>query len=98
MITDPLPAGLEAVDASFSTTAAAPQAGASDWQLDDQQIYLDRVVCYADHLNPGVYTFHYIARGVTPGTFAWPGTEAHLAFAPEEFGRSSSSTLELTGP
>jgi hypothetical protein len=35
-ITDPLPAGIEAVDTSFKTnTAVAP---AQSWQIDDQQI------------------------------------------------------------
>ena len=51
-ITDPLPAGMEAVDTSFKTnTTTAP---AESWQIDDQQIFHDRIEAYADHLGPGI--------------------------------------------
>jgi len=46
-----------------------------------------------DRLEPGAYSLHYLVRSVTPGTYLWPGAEAHLQYAPEEFGRSASSTL-----
>lgn len=92
-ITDPLPAGLEAVDTSFATTNA--KRPSQSWQIDDQQIYHDRIEAYADHLGPGVYVFHYLARAVTPGTFAWPGANAQLADQPQEFGRTASATLTI---
>lgn len=93
VITDPLPAGLEAVDTSFNTSTQYFQALSDSWQIDYQKIYFDRVVAYADHLEAGVYTFHYLVRSVTPGTYAWPGAEVHLQYAPEEFGRTASSVL-----
>ena len=93
VISDPLPAGLEAVDTSFQTATSAVEAKADSWQIGYQQIYRDRVEAYADRLNPGVYTLHYLVRSVTPGTFIWPGAEARLQYAPEEFGRSATSTL-----
>ncbi len=93
VISDPLPAGLEAVDASFQTSTQYFQARGDSWDIDYQVIYADRVVAYANHLDAGVYSFHYLARSVTPGTYQWPGAEAHLQYAPEEFGRSASSTL-----
>ncbi|MGA7937802.1 MAG: hypothetical protein WCA35_29910, partial [Kovacikia sp.] len=65
------------------------------WQLAYQTLYKDRVVAYGDRLEPGVYTLHYLVRSVTPGTFLYPGAEAHLQYAPEEFGRSAASTLEV---
>ncbi|BAY08223.1 alpha-2-macroglobulin family protein [Calothrix sp. NIES-2098] len=95
VITDPLPAGLEAVDASFQTTTAALQAKADSWQLGFKNIYRDRIIAYADHLEPGVYSLHYLVRSVTPGKFLWPGAEVHLQYAPEEFGRTAESTLIL---
>ena len=92
-ITDPLPAGMEAVDTSFKTnTTTAP---AESWQIDDQQIFHDRIEAYADHLGPGIYVLHYIARTVTPGTFSWPGAEARLIDRPEEFGRTATATLTV---
>jgi hypothetical protein len=93
LITDPLPAGLEAVDTSFATASQAVQAPASSWAIGDQQIRADRIEAYADHLSAGIYHLHYLARGVTPGTFAWPGANAHIADRPEEFGRSASSVV-----
>ncbi len=95
LITDPLPAGLEAVDSAFITSTPYFQPHDS-WQIDYQQIHRDRIVAYAQRLDAGVYTFHYVARSVTPGTYLWPGSEAHLLYAPEEFGRAAFSTLKIT--
>ncbi|WP_448571032.1 alpha-2-macroglobulin family protein [Trichothermofontia sp.] len=95
LITDPLPAGLEAIDASFQTSTPFFQAQADSWQITYQTIHRDRVMAYADHLEPGVYALHYLVRSVTPGTFLWPGTEAHLKYAPEEFGRAAAATLKV---
>ncbi len=93
VITDPLPAGFEAVDTSFQTATPYLQAQQDSWQIGYQTIYRDRIVAYADHLEAGVYTLHYLVRSVTPGQFLWPGAEVHLQYAPEEFGRSASSSL-----
>ncbi|MDB9309411.1 alpha-2-macroglobulin [Aphanizomenon sp. CS-733/32] len=95
VIKDPLPAGFEAVDDSFQTATPALQAKADNWQLGYKTIYKDRIISYADHLEPGVYSLHYLVRSVTPGTFIWPGAEAHLQYTPEEFGHSADSTLIL---
>jgi len=93
VISDSLPGGLEAVDTSFQTATSAVEAKTDSWQIGYQQIYRDRVEAYADRLTPGVYTLHYLVRSVTPGTFIWPGAEARLQYAPEEFGRSATTTL-----
>lgn len=93
VITDPLPAGFEAVDNSFQTANQAVQAQSGSWEIGYKTMYRDRVVAYSDRLEPGAYSLHYLVRSVTPGTYLWPGAEAHLQYAPEEFGRSASSTL-----
>jgi len=93
VISDPLPAGMEAVDTSFATTSSALAAPATSWQIGDQQIRPDRIDAYADQLDAGVYHLHYLARTVTPGTFVWPGAQAHIADRPDEFGRSAASTV-----
>jgi uncharacterized protein YfaS (alpha-2-macroglobulin family) len=96
IITDPLPAGFEPIDQRFQTTTPYFQAQGDSWQLGFQTLLRDRVLAYGDRLNPGVYTLHYLVRSVTPGTFVYPGAEAHLQFATEEFGRSAATTIELT--
>ncbi|AFY83020.1 alpha-2-macroglobulin family protein [Oscillatoria acuminata] len=95
VITDPLPAGFEAVDSSFQTTTSAVKSAQSSWEIGYQNLYSDRIVAYADRLQPGVYTLHYLVRSVTPGIYEWPGAHVHLQYAPEEFGRSASSSLEV---
>jgi len=95
VIKDPLPAGFEAVDDSFQTATPALQAKADNWQLGYKTIHKDRIISYANHLEAGVYSLHYLVRSVTPGTFIWPGAEVHLQYAPEEFGRSADSSLVL---
>ncbi|HET9392924.1 MAG TPA: Ig-like domain-containing protein [Candidatus Rubrimentiphilum sp.] len=95
VITDPLPAGFEALDTSFQTTASYYQPLTQAWQIDYQQIYLDRVTAYAQHLDPGVYMLHYLVRSVTPGTYLWPGATAYLLDAPEQFGRTAFSSVQI---
>lgn len=93
VIADPLPAGFEAIDTSFQTATQSLQARSDSWLIGYQKIYKDRVVAYSDRLPAGVYNLHYLVRSVTPGTYQWPGAEVYLQYAPEEFGRSASSTL-----
>jgi uncharacterized protein YfaS (alpha-2-macroglobulin family) len=95
-IDDPLPAGLEAVDASFQTATKfyAPLAGS--WSIYGRTIARDRVSAYAAHLATGSYELHYLVRSVTPGTYAWPGAEARLRYAANEFGRTAQTTLTVS--
>jgi uncharacterized protein YfaS (alpha-2-macroglobulin family) len=97
VIGDPLPAGLEAIDTAFRTSPTAFEAQLDTWQIGYQQIYRDRVLAYAQHLEAGVYGIHYLVRSQTEGTFAWPGAEVHAQYAPEEFGRTASTVLTI-GP
>ena len=90
-----LTAGFEAVDTSFATTSQALKTPGTDWSIGDQQIRADRIEAYADHLDAGIYRLHYLARTVTPGTFAWPGAEAHVVDRPDEFGRSAASVVTV---
>ncbi|MEB3274795.1 MAG: alpha-2-macroglobulin family protein [Prochlorothrix sp.] len=93
VITDPLPAGFEGVNTRFQTANPSAVAQSDSWELSYEQLYSDRVLAYGQHLEAGVYELHYLVRSVTPGTFSWPGTEATLQYAPEELGRTVSSTL-----
>ncbi|WP_416211703.1 hypothetical protein [Nostoc sp. DedQUE12b] len=56
----------------------------------------DRIIAYADHFKPGVYTLYYLACSVTPGTFSRPGAQVHLQYMSEKFGRTAEfiSTLQ----
>lgn len=95
LITDPLAAGFEALDTSFQTTASYYQPLTQAWEIDYQQVYQDRVTAYAQHLDPGVYVLHYLVRSVTPGEYIWPGANAYLLDAPEQFGRSAFRSVKV---
>lgn len=95
IITDPLPAGFEAVDTGFRTATPYFQAHSDNWQIDYQAIYNDRVIAFAHYLPAGVYAVHYLVRSVTPGSFLWPGATVSLEYAPEEFGRTTSTRLTI---
>ena len=97
IIDDPLPAGFEAVDTSFATSTQYFQS-TSAWEIDYQTVARDRVTAFASSLPAGIYALHYLVRTVTPGTYIWPGAQAQLQYAPEEFGRSASSTVTVTQP
>ncbi|TAE56683.1 MAG: alpha-2-macroglobulin family protein [Nostocales cyanobacterium] len=95
IIKDHLPAGFEAIDQNFQTATSALTAKTDSWQIGYQTIYKDKIIAYGNHLEPGIYNLHYLVRSVTPGSYLWPGAEAYLQYAPEEFGRSADSTLIL---
>lgn len=95
LISDPLPAGFEAIDTDFQTATTYYQPQQDAWQLSYQKVYKDKVVAYGDRLNAGVYNLHYLVRAITPGSFDYPGAEVSLQYNAETFGRSTSSTLEV---
>ncbi len=94
-ISDPLPAGFEAIDTDFQTATTYYQPQSDSWQLNYQKIHKDKVIAYGDRLNAGVYNLHYLVRAVTPGNFDYPGAEVSLQYNPETFGRTTSSQLQI---
>jgi hypothetical protein len=105
-VTDTLPAGVEAVDSWFRTTAsdlakdASASAGGWDsrWRsggFDHVEKYDDRVQLFATRLADGRHVFSYIVRATTAGTFRAAGTWAEEMYAPEVNGRSAPSVIEI---
>ncbi len=108
-VTDPVPAGFEAVDGWFRTTASdmARQSsvsgddGGSWWQrwqrggFDHVEKFDDRVVMFATRLSDGTHEYSYLVRATTSGTFTAPGTWAEEMYAPEVSGRSSPATIVI---
>ena len=82
-VTDPLPAGFEAVESWFATSAASLAAEpnnpreAGDWTswwrrggFDHVERHDDRVQLFATRLGVGRHTFTYVARATTAGLSA----------------------------
>lgn len=104
-VDDPLPAGLEAVDMAWSTTATQRLAGAHDdlhydaghlWAwlaFDHRELRDDRVVAFAGHAPAGVYEVTYLARASTPGRFVAGPARAEEMYEPEVFGRTATDVV-----
>lgn len=105
VVDDPLPAGLEAIDASLSGNAAVPsvytvkkfnETGWGWWFFDHQEVRDEKVVLSAEHLPPGTYVYTYLARAGIAGTFnVIPATAAEFYF-PDVSGRSAGSVFTVT--
>ena len=55
----------------------------------------ERVVLSADYLPPGTYTYTYLARAGTPGTFRVIPPTAQEFYFPEVYGRGAGSLFSV---
>jgi hypothetical protein len=100
VIDDPLPAGLEAIDASLLTSQQVPtiyqpndydRYGWGWWYFYYKQIYDEKVVMSADYLPAGTYTITYLARASTAGQFHVLPVTAKEFYFPDVAGRRAGS-------
>ena len=108
-VTDPLPAGFEAVESWFSTTARSladqqDQQGESgdDWLswwrrggFDHVERHDDRVQLFATRLAEGRHTFTYVVRATTSGTFRTAPAHVEEMYEPGVFGRTATHVIEI---
>ncbi|HQZ36226.1 MAG TPA: alpha-2-macroglobulin family protein, partial [Ilumatobacteraceae bacterium] len=105
-LVDPLPAGLESLNPALIVTQAAPASSTDGdtgyWGCCDgwwgrwfqhEQLRDDRTEAFTTLLPAGTYTYSYIARATTPGTFVVPPTRAEEMYAPETFGRTATDRM-----
>ncbi|MDR2300919.1 MAG: hypothetical protein LBF38_02605, partial [Deltaproteobacteria bacterium] len=107
VLEDKIPAGFEAINLTFLSEdqTLIPQLNQeiSGWKYNDffwyyhQEVWPDRVSVYADYLPAGVYTFSYLVRPITIGTYHVPGPKAEEMYYPEIYGRGQGQTLTI-GP
>jgi len=105
VVEDPLPAGLEAVNASFLTESLEQQrkfraiSKPSRWWwqgFNHIELHDNKVLLFADSLAPGIHTHVYLARALTYGTFQAPGSKVEEMYSPEVFGRSAEVLMKIT--
>jgi uncharacterized protein YfaS (alpha-2-macroglobulin family) len=107
-VTDTLPAGFEAVDSWFRTTASdlardasvessseTPSLWFERGGFDHVEKYDDRVSLFATRLATGRHQFSYLVRATTAGTFRAAGAIAEEMYAPEVQGRTEATTIEV---
>ena len=97
---DPLPAGLEIINPDLAVSESIPADPSHSrlswwwWPWYEHQNLRDaRAEAFTTLLWEGVYSYSYVARATTPGTFIVPPTKAEEMYAPEVFGRSGSDLV-----
>jgi len=107
-VSDMLPAGFEAVEGWFRTTAgdlardASQQPSNTSWMeywrrggFDRVEKHDDRVLLFATRLSDGRHEFSYLVRATTGGTFHAAGTWAEEMYAPDVNGRTAAATVVI---
>jgi hypothetical protein len=107
-VTDTLPAGVEAVDGWFRTTATDLARDASVQSADESfeerwrrggfdyiEKYDERIALFATRLGEGRHVFSYLVRATTAGTFRATGAWAEEMYAPEVNGRTAPATIVI---
>jgi hypothetical protein len=105
VIDDPVPAGLEAIDASLKTTSTRYDAPSQQQRRDrleyswspinHTELRDERVALFSDAIQAGVYTYRYLLRATTSGTFLWPAARISLMYEPEQFGTCAEGFIEV---
>jgi alpha-2-macroglobulin len=104
-LTDPLPAGLEALNPALAVTGSVPEdrkvapANFGWWWIrpwfQHQNLRDERAEVFTSLLWEGVYSYTYVARATTPGTFVVPPPRAEEMYHPETFGRGSTDRVVI---
>jgi uncharacterized protein YfaS (alpha-2-macroglobulin family) len=94
LVFDPLPAGLEPLDAA-SVHMAAMENSDGAWPWDWIETRKDGLMLYAGTLAPGVYTYSYKLRAAFPGQFIHRPLYGGEMYQPEVFGLSAAGMVEV---
>ena len=96
-VSDPLPAGLEPEFAQTSPVIYPPGGWWRGWWSGWEHTNLrdDRGEAFTSLLWEGVHTFTYTTRATTPGKFVVPPAKAEEMYAPETFGRSAGTKVQI---
>ncbi|MFN7210904.1 MAG: alpha-2-macroglobulin, partial [Aggregatilineales bacterium] len=105
MITDPIPAGAEAVNPRLATSAIgqAPRLSRENpfgrgygwWWFSQTELRDEKVVLYATYLPKGTYRYVYTLRAGLAGTYHVMPASAEAFYTPEVFGRSDGALFVL---
>ncbi|MBI5031972.1 MAG: Ig-like domain-containing protein [Chloroflexi bacterium] len=96
MVTDPLPAGFEAINYSLNTSGIEPTSKSgyrSYWSRPDLRD--DRAVFFTTYMWKGKHTYTYLIRATSSGTFRALPAEVAPMYEPDVFGRSASTEFAV---
>jgi len=60
------------------------------------ELHNDRVFLFVERLSPGVYTYDYYVRALTPGIYQLPPATVSELYFPEHFGRTRGDIFTVT--
>jgi uncharacterized protein YfaS (alpha-2-macroglobulin family) len=102
VLEDRIPAGFEPLNFNLATedqTLIGKLKQNSNWSYSDnhwyqyQEIWPERVAVFASYLPAGVYTFSYLVRPVTLGTYSIYGPQAEEMYSAETFARGQGHKI-----
>jgi uncharacterized protein YfaS (alpha-2-macroglobulin family) len=106
-LVDPLPAGFEALNPALVGTGDVP-AEPSDAErskgwwwgpwYEHENLRDERVEAFSQTVWGGVYTYRYVARATTPGTYILKPARGELMYEPEVWGRSEGGSFVVELP
>lgn len=106
-LVDWLPAGFEPINTALAVSAVEPglAGGSSDYRFwrgwwgwpwyEHQNMRDERVEAFASIISQGAYTYTYMVRATTPGTFIAMPAKAEELYHPETFGRSATEVVKV---
>ena len=101
-VVDPLPAGFEAVNTRLATSAQEyrnerPRHSRWYWKpgWTHTELRDDRVLAFADLMDPGTLELEYLARATSPGSFTAAPAHAEVMYEPEVNGRTAARQIEV---
>ena len=106
VLEDQLPAGLEPINFNLRGSQNSLQEALNDsdensydyyskYWYQHQEMWHDKVAVFARGLREGAYTFTYLARVVTPGSFIAPGPHVEEMYSPEVYGQGEGVEFEV---
>lgn len=94
MVTDPLPAGFEAINYSLNTSGVEPTGkGGFRFYWSRPDLRDDRAVFFTTYMWKGKHIYTYLIRATSSGTFRALPAQAEPMYEPDVFGRSASANF-----
>ena len=94
---DFIPAGFTLVNTTLATESVtqAQLLEEDNIAFTHTQQYEDRIYGYTQELPAGEHRFSYLVTAIAPGSYVYPAAWASQMYAPEVFGRNTTSTLVI---
>lgn len=99
LLSDPIPAGLEPVNAALATESQSSARALRDTShYDHHELRDDRALFAIDALPAGVYSYSYLTRATSSGSFVAPSARVEEMYEPETEALTPASRFEVRAP